>query len=380
MLPLPDEMEGLRVSSLPAMSQAVAIADPIPDFAAALLRWHAHHGRHDLPWVGTREPYRVWLSEIMLQQTQVASVVPYYQRFLGRLPTLATLAAAPVDEVMALWSGLGYYARARNLHACAQQVMMQYGGEFPRRPEAIAALPGIGRSTANAIAAFCFGARVPILDGNVKRVLARSHGIEGYPGQAAVEQRLWGLAEQLLPRAAADTPAYIQAQMDLGATVCTRARPDCARCPLAGRCVAFRDGRCAELPQPRPRKVLPQRTLQVLLIDDGQRWLFERRPPSGIWGGLLSLPELAVEADPQALARQLGCPVEAFTSLPAVRHTFTHFQLTLLPLRARIQSQPQLQSREADALRWLTPAEAVTAALPRPIRDIIASGERFLLG
>jgi A/G-specific adenine glycosylase len=201
----------------------------VSDFAARLVRWHKRHGRHDLPWQNTSDPYRVWLSEIMLQQTQVATVIPYYARFLARFGTLAELAAAPVAEVMALWSGLGYYARARNLHACAQAVMREHGGRFPRGPEAIAQLPGIGRSTANSIATICFGAQAPILDGNVKRVLCRAFGIEGFPGAGAVEKRLWALAAELMP--ARHGATYNQAQMDLGATVCTRSKPRCEKCP-----------------------------------------------------------------------------------------------------------------------------------------------------
>ncbi len=342
------------------------------DFAALLIRWHRQHGRHDLPWQGTRDPYRVWLSEIMLQQTQVASVIPYYQRFLARFPSLAQLAAAPLDEVMALWSGLGYYARARNLHRCAQTIVDEHGGAFPRQPEAIASLPGIGRSTANAIAVFSFGARTAILDGNVKRVLCRTHGIEGFPGTPAVEKRLWTLAESLLPARAADTGTYIQAQMDLGATVCTRGKPDCATCPLAALCVAQRAGRTGELPEARPRKALPQRTVNVLLLRDGERWLFERRLPSGIWGGLLSLPEVAAPNldDPRQHAVQaLGCAAGELTPLPPLRHTFTHFQLTLLPLQGRAQPLPH--AAERGNLCWLTRAEIFTAALPTPIRKIV---------
>jgi A/G-specific adenine glycosylase len=305
----------------------------------------------------------------MLQQTQVASVIPYYQRFLERFPTLAVLAAAPVETVMEAWSGLGYYARARNLHRCAQVIMNAHGGAFPHDPEAIAELPGIGRSTANAIAVFSFGAHVPILDGNVKRVLCRTHGIEGFPGTSAIEKRLWALAESLLPARAADTGIYIQAQMDLGATLCTRSQPDCAACPLRAQCVAYREGRTAELPTARPRKVLPQRSTRVLLLCDGERWLFERRPPSGIWGGLLSLPEIIENDDLQHAADALGCAVEAFTPLPSLRHSFTHFQLTLQPLAgtARLLTR----AAESGALCWLTRSEIATAALPTPIRRIV---------
>jgi A/G-specific adenine glycosylase len=262
----------------------------VKDFSSRLIAWHRRHGRHDLPWQNTTEPYRVWLSEIMLQQTQVATVIPYYQRFLQRLPRLTDLAAAPVEEVMALWSGLGYYARARNLHAAARIVMDEHGGAFPRDAALITRLPGIGRSTANSIATICFNASAPILDGNVRRVLCRVFGIDGFPGSGAVEKRLWILAETQMP--ARDGATYNQAQMDLGAMVCTRTRPRCEACPLDDACVARAGGRVAELPTRKPPRVTPQRHATLLVLLDGDRVLLETRPPSGLWGGLLSLPEL----------------------------------------------------------------------------------------
>ena len=335
-------------------------------FSSLLIRWQKTHGRHDLPWQDTTDPYRVWLSEIMLQQTQVATVIPYYRRFLARLPTLADLAAAPVEEVMALWSGLGYYARARNLHAGARAVMAQHGGEFPREPAAIAALPGIGCSTANAIADFCFAARVPILDGNVKRVLCRCFGIEGFPGAPAVERRLWQLAAELLPRQRVGV--YIQAQMDLGATLCVRGQPRCGECPLADRCVALRCGRSAELPQAKPRRALPQRETTLLVLRNGHDILLEARPPQGIWGGLLSLPELPAGADAQMHAATLGCRVQDVQELPPFVHTFTHFRLTLRPLL--MAAQPLPQAAEAGR-RWLAPAAMKAAPLPAPIRKLL---------
>ena len=360
-------------------------------FSARLIAWHRRHGRHDLPWQqdwqALRDPYRIWLSEIMLQQTQVAAVIPYYRRFLERFPTLPELAEAPLEDVMGLWSGLGYYARARNLHRCAQDVMGRHGGEFPRQPEIIAQLPGIGRSTANAIAAFCFGARVPILDGNVKRVLCRTHGIEGFPGAPAVEKTLWALAEALMPQHhPSNIATYIQAQMDLGATVCTRTRPRClaagASCPVADICVARSRERIAELPAARPRKVLPQRETRVLLLLEGGKVLLERRPPSGLWGGLLSLPELAGGVDPLAHAAQaLGCKVARLIELPPLRHGFTHFQLTLRPLAGEAKLLPH--AAEAARYCWLARAEIGVAALPAPIRKILAvafRGEQASVG
>lgn len=348
---------------------------PDPSFADRLINWQRQHGRHDLPWQNTQDAYRIWLSEIMLQQTQVASVMAYYPRFLARFPTLAELAAAPVEEVMTLWSGLGYYARARNLHRCAQTIVHQYDGQFPQDPAALRALPGIGRSTANAIAVFSFGVRAPILDGNVKRVLCRVYAIEEFPGTAAIEQQLWQLAHTLLPNHATDCATYIQAQMDLGANLCSRTRPDCPRCPLAGLCIAYRDGRTHELPRARPRKALPQRAVQVLLLHDGHdRWLFERRPPSGIWGGLLSLPETesgAGTAAAETAADLLGTGAEPLTPLATLRHNFTHFQLTLQPLTGK--RPPQTQIADSSRYHWLTRDEALAAALPTPIRRIIVS-------
>ena len=326
------------------------------DFAARLVRWHKRHGRHDLPWQNTSDPYRVWLSEIMLQQTQVATVIPYYARFLARFGTLAELAAAPVAEVMALWSGLGYYARARNLHACAQAVMREHGGRFPRGPEAIAQLPGIGRSTANSIATICFGAQAPILDGNVKRVLCRAFGIEGFPGAGAVEKRLWALAAELMP--ARHGATYNQAQMDLGATVCTRSKPRCEACPLSDLCVARCSGRTAELPSAKPRRTIPQREATLLVLQDGDRVLLETRPQAGIWGGLLSLPELPTGT---------------------LEHTFSHFRLRITPLLLRVT--PGHAAMEP-GLRWLDLAATAGAALPTPVRRILgqiqASGSKPL--
>ncbi|MCC7310785.1 MAG: A/G-specific adenine glycosylase [Sulfuritalea sp.] len=341
---------------------------PVSDFAARLVRWHKRHGRHDLPWQNTSDPYRVWLSEIMLQQTQVATVIPYYARFLARFGTLAELAAAPVAEVMALWSGLGYYARARNLHACAQAVMREHGGRFPRGPEAIAQLPGIGRSTANSIATICFGAQAPILDGNVKRVLCRAFGIEGFPGAGAVEKRLWALAAELMP--ARHGATYNQAQMDLGATVCTRSKPRCEKCPLADICVARDTERIADLPEPKPRRTIPQREATLLVLQDGDRVLLETRPPAGIWGGLLSLPELPAGADAREwVAQRFACRVVAVPPAPtSFDHAFSHFRLHIMPLLLRVTPG---QAAMEPGLQWLDLAGIAGAALPTPVRRIL---------
>jgi A/G-specific adenine glycosylase len=340
----------------------------MPSFAARLIRWHKRHGRHDLPWQQTRDPYRVWLSEIMLQQTQVTTVIPYYLRFLERFPDLASLAAAPGEEVMGLWSGLGYYARARNLHGCAKAILEHHGGEFPRDPETIATLAGIGRSTANAIAVFCFRARAPILDGNVKRVLCRHAGIEGFPGAPSVEKELWQLAESLLPAKAVDT--YIQAQMDLGATICTRTRPDCAACPLREDCIAQRDGRTSELPAARPRKPVPEKEVTLLLFRQGKRILVEPRPPTGIWGSLWSLPEMASESGASKAASRRGLRIIAQKKLPTLTHTFTHFRLRMHPLLCEVEAIPQAASNDA---RWLGRRQLASAPLPAPIRKLLTA-------
>ena len=337
------------------------------EFAERLITWQKQHGRKGLPWQDTSDPYRVWLSEIMLQQTQVATVIPYYQRFLERFPTLADLATAPVDEVMPLWSGLGYYARARNLHKCAQAVVAKHGGEFPHDAALIAELPGIGRSTANAIASFCFGAQTPILDGNVKRVFARCFGIEGFPGTLKIEREMWALAEQLMP--GKNTGTYAQAQMDLGATVCTRGKPLCGRCPLADICVAHRDNRVAELPVPRPKKTVPERESTFLLLQGPNGILLEQRPPSGIWGGLMCLPELPAGADATRHVRQqYGVVAGPWQELPSLRHTFTHFRLTLRPLHVSVSVIPSVMDSN---VRWLAASDVATAALPTPIRLLL---------
>ncbi|MDT3737140.1 MAG: A/G-specific adenine glycosylase [Denitratisoma sp.] len=334
------------------------VNDNSAGFAQSLIRWQKSAGRHDLPWQqrGRADPYRVWLSEIMLQQTQVATVIPYYRRFLDRFPDLARLAAAPAEEVMALWSGLGYYARARNLLRAAQAIVAQHNGCFPRRIEDIEALPGIGRSTAAAIAVFAFGARAAILDGNVKRVLARVFGIGGFPGEKAVEARLWALAESLLP--ARDLVAYTQGLMDLGATLCTRGKPRCGDCPLAAQCVARREDRVGELPEPRARRAVPQRAVRVLVLLSRGCVRLERRPPRGIWGGLLSLPELPDGKLPRRYADAVP--------LPVVRHAFTHFRLDIAPLAMKVSRRDT-----APEGVWLSLKQLDEAPLPAPIRKIL---------
>ena len=302
------------------------------------------HGRHDLPWQRTRDPYRIWLSEIMLQQTQVATVIPYYRRFLAAFPDIHTLAAAPEDRVLEQWSGLGYYRRAHHLHAAAKTIVAAHGGTFPREAGAIAALPGIGRSTAAAIAAFAFGTRAAILDGNVKRVLARHRGIEGFPGLPKVEAALWRAAESLLPRDGVES--YTQALMDLGATVCTRRAPLCESCPVARDCVARTEDRIANLPSPRPRKALPRRAVKVLILERAGAILFEKRPATGIWGGLWSLPEIDVDADVAVECRKrFAASVVAGDALPPIEHGFTHYRLTIHPQRVAARAWPPAPKR-----------------------------------
>lgn len=336
-------------------------------FAARLVAWQRVHGRHDLPWQ-VRDPYRVWLSEIMLQQTQVATVIPYFQQFTERFPDVASLAAASQDDVLAAWSGLGYYSRARNLHRAAQMVMTRFGGEFPSAPELLIELPGVGRSTAAAIAAFSFGARAAILDGNVKRVLTRWAGIEGWPGEKAVENRLWQLAESLLP--AENTDAYTQGLMDLGSSVCSRSKPRCASCPLMTDCRALQASRQAELPTPKPRKVIPERNTTLLLIEQDGCILLERRPPSGIWGGLWSLPEATDTLSAAELCRQrFGLEVEFDPAGEDFIHVFTHFRLTITPLPGKVVGQANLAADSPTG--WFSPDEALALGLPAPVRRML---------
>jgi A/G-specific adenine glycosylase len=344
---------------------------PGPPFATRVIEWQQANGRHDLPWQQSRDAYRVWLSEIMLQQTQVLTVIPYYGRFLARFPTLEALAEAPLESVLELWSGLGYYARARNLHRCAQTVVAERAGKFSADPAGNLGLPGVGRSTAAAISVFAFGRRAAILDGNVKRVLGRCFGIEVDESPAAHERRLWALAESLLPETGSE--AYTQGLMDLGATLCRHRRPACDACPLQEVCVACRDGRQADLPRPPARKALPERESHLLWLSNGRRLLVERRPPSGIWGGLLSLPEVVAEAAETFALRQ-GCRLLASEVLPPLRHAFTHFRLTMTILRCEVEVIGR-DAREA-GWEWLSLEKVATAALPTPIRKLLLSSPR----
>lgn len=350
-------------------------------FAALLIDWQQREGRHDLPWQGTRDPYRIWLSEIMLQQTQVATVLDYYPRFLARFPELEMLARAPLEAVLEIWSGLGYYTRARNLHRCARRILEEHGGVFPDDPAALEALPGIGRSTAAAIAAFAFGRRAAILDGNVKRVLCRVDGIAADPSVREVERRLWGLAERALPESGIEP--YTQGLMDLGATVCLRRQPRCAQCPVVALCRVGLEGGWERIPAPRSRPAIPEREVALLVLIAGRRVLLEERPQKGIWGGLLSLPEYPA-GDPEALGREVeqrfGLARAQLEALPLFRHTFTHFRLVAEPWLVRVESsslrvaEPLAKLGTAGrAERWLALESVSAAALPRPVKRLLES-------
>ena len=353
-----------------------------PRFSHAIIEWQKQHGRHALPWQQSREAYRVWLSEIMLQQTQVTAVIPYYEKFLRSFPTVFDLAAAPSESVMAHWSGLGYYTRARNLHQCAKQIVEKYQGQFPADPVLLEQLPGIGRSTAAAVSAFSYGTKAAILDGNVKRVFTRVFGIAGYPGSKPVEDDLWLRAMALLPDNGIE--AYTQGLMDLGATLCTRSSPACLRCPLQERCVAFAENRTAELPTRKPKNQIKEKqAVMLVLLYEGQV-LLARRPDSGIWGGLLSLPELdgmvtldkntAPEyVDEQAVRNTLEQFGVAGTSkmLPIIEHVFTHFKLHIQPFVVELLKRHTMVAE--DNFVWMNLSAMREAALPAPIKALLIS-------
>ena len=343
---------------------APADADTVRrEFAPRLIRWQRRHGRHGLPWQGA-DAYGVWLSEIMLQQTQVATVLDYYPRFRRAFPDVASLAAAPEDEVLRLWAGLGYYSRARNLHKAAAQVSRDFGGRFPAERSELEKLAGVGRSTAAAIAAFAFGRRETILDGNVKRVLCRLFALDGDPADKAFARQLWQHADQLLPPAAADMAAYTQGLMDLGATVCRRSKPDCAACPMHDICAARRDGRTAELPRKKSTAAVKQQTLYWLDLRraDGSL-LLAKRPPKGIWAGLYCLPSFDSLAAAHAFAEQCGCPAAALHEESPLSHRLTHRLLEIIPLSARIR-QP---APPAAPYQWVSPAQLPDYGLPKPL-------------
>ncbi|MEM1110705.1 MAG: A/G-specific adenine glycosylase [Pseudomonadota bacterium] len=341
-----------------------------PSFHQRVLTWFDQHGRHDLPWQQNINPYRVWVSEIMLQQTQVRTVIPYFERFMDRFPDVQSLAAAPQDEVLHHWTGLGYYARARNLHKAAQQVCEEHAGEFPDTVEGLEALPGVGRSTAGAICSIAHRKRAPILDGNVKRVLARHGAVAGWPGEASTLKSLWASAETYTPTSRiAD---YTQAMMDLGATLCTRTRPRCGDCPLQEDCSALASGTQTQYPGKKPKKALPERSTHFLMLRDpeGSLWL-ERRPPSGIWGGLWCFPELA-----DASAAETWC-VDRFQFAPTsierwspFRHTFSHYHLDIQPILATLPTCPQAVMASDEQL-WYNLRQPPAVGLAAPVVGLL---------
>ncbi len=333
------------------------------EFSAVVLDWYQRHGRHDLPWQDSRSLYRVWVSEIMLQQTQVATVIPYFEKFMQRFPDIDTLSRAEQDDVLLLWAGLGYYSRARNLHKAACLITEQHQGDFPQSYDDVLALPGIGPSTAGAILAQATGQRHAILDGNVKRVLARYQAIDGWPGNAAVEKQLWQWAEKYTPQQ--QLADYTQAIMDLGATVCTRSAAKCDICPLIVSCQAYKENRVKELPVKKPKRIMPVRKKRLLIIrNERGDYFMEKRPPVGIWGGLWSLPELDMEqvvAD--AVAQDMQLVVNDHNDLPVLRHTFSHFHLDITPCEVRVTSIAQ-EVADNKQYKWCTDLARLALAAP----------------
>jgi A/G-specific adenine glycosylase len=344
--------------------------DLAPEFADRVLRWFGQYGRKDLPWQRLPTPYRVWVSEIMLQQTQVATVIPYFERFMARFPEASALADAPVDDVLHLWSGLGYYARARNLHRAAQMVRDRHHGVFPTRFDEVAALPGIGRSTAGAILSLALGQRHPILDGNVKRVLTRFFAVDGWPGNTRVANELWRIADLVTPQENAGS--FNQAMMDIGSLVCTRSRPGCDRCPVSASCLARAEGRQAALPQRKPRRERPHRAVQMLIVrNDAGDLLLERRPPTGIWGGLWSFPEVQMGDDFLSWCTdKLGIEPGRSEELPVRRHEFTHFTLDIHPVHIRAKNLVE-GIMEGGGRVWYKPQQSPAIGLAAPVTRLV---------
>lgn len=338
-------------------------------FSKAVLRWYDKHGRKHLPWQQDITPYRVWLSEIMLQQTQVTTVIPYFERFVARFPNVTSLANAPVDDVLHLWTGLGYYARARNLHRCAQTVVENFNGEFPDTVDALSELPGIGRSTAGAIVSIAFKRRAAILDGNVKRVLARHQAIGGWPGETNTLKILWEIAERYTPAQRANH--YTQAMMDLGATLCTRSRPACERCPVQFDCVAYGQGNIADYPGKKSRKPLPEKSIQLVMVrNPAGDMLLEQRPSSGIWGGLWSFPEVVIDEDATDWVRSHFGDIADTEIWNSWRHTFSHYHLDITPVLVQLKKMPANIS-EKKAVCWFNPLEPEALGLAAPVKKLL---------
>jgi A/G-specific adenine glycosylase len=341
-------------------------------FALRLLNWFDEHGRKDLPWQINKTPYRVWVSEIMLQQTQVTTVIDYYLRFMESFPDVKALAQAEEDKVLEHWAGLGYYARARNLHKAAKQVFFELNGDFPEDIEGLSALPGIGRSTAGAIRSIAHQKYAPILDGNVKRVLCRYHAIETWSGERATEQKLWQLADEHTPEARCDD--YTQAIMDLGATLCKRSKPECERCPMQTSCLAFKTEQQFALPVSKPKKAIPQKQTWALLIEADESILLEKRPPSGIWGGLYSLPEAPSKLTPKELvnycSEKLGVKVDFIEKHQSIHHTFSHYKLEIKPIKFKLIANKH-EIRSNASYNWLNQQKINSVALPAPISSYL---------
>ncbi len=363
------------------MSAPIDDTSPAPDAAIAarerawfqrqLLDWFDREGRHDLPWQQPATLYRVWVSEVMLQQTQVAVVIRYFDRFMQHFPSVEALAAAPLDDVLTLWSGLGYYARARNLHRAAQVIMTRHNGHLPNTLDDWMALPGVGRSTAGAVLSLSGLQPHPILDGNVKRVLARFAAVPGWPGQSAVLKQLWALSEELTPRTRCG--AFNQAMMDLGATRCTRSNPDCTACPLNARCAAYRLGEQANYPERRPKRTLPIKSTRMLLLESPTGILLQRRPAVGIWAGLWSLPEVAVDVAPEThCLAAFGLSVTASEDWTPLRHTFSHYHLDIHPTLCRVNAARGIADRE---LLWYNP-DSSERGLAAPVRRLLDQWQR----
>jgi A/G-specific adenine glycosylase len=352
------------------------------NFSRLLIAWQRQHGRHDLPWQGG-DAYAVWVSEIMLQQTQVVTVIPYFLRFMASFQTVAVLAAASEEQVLAHWSGLGYYARGRNLHRAARLIVDNYHGEFPQQFSQLIELPGIGRSTAAAICALAYHQRCAILDGNVKRLLARHGAIDGWTGDKKVEAQLWQMAEQLLPpedwtEGDSAIAIYTQALMDMGATICTRSQPKCTVCPVATSCLALATQTVQQLPTPRPRKIIPERHAVLLLLMVGDEILLEKRPSTGVWGGLWSLPQYDDELSAMAACAPLLAdnhaaqqPSSTIEALPTFLHVFTHFKLHINPWLIQCQRKSMFVAEPGTI--WLSVNDALNAAIPKPVRTLLQS-------
>ncbi|WOT04283.1 A/G-specific adenine glycosylase [Shewanella youngdeokensis] len=340
-----------------------------PLFSDRIIRWYDINGRKQLPWQINKTPYKVWISEIMLQQTQVATVIPYFEKFMARFPNIEILAAAEQDEVLHYWTGLGYYARARNLHKAAQQIIVLHQGIFPVEFEKVLALPGIGRSTAGAILSLSLGLHHSILDGNVKRVLARHGAIGGWPGKKSVEQQLWQLTEQLTPNV--EIQKYNQAMMDIGATVCTRSKPNCPICPVAIDCQGQLSGRQHEYPGKKPKKVIPEKSAWLLVIEQDNHVKLHKRPPSGIWGGLWCFPQFSSQAELELYLSDHAFKVNHRENLIAFRHTFSHFHLDIQPVFVSINKISDNQIMEQDSSVWYN--------LPHPPKVGLASATERIL-